>query len=161
MLRKRTYIYTQFHAQNAGDSVSELPDFKFVWALPPELPSKRGFAAPCQYRRLLFSNWLATSFNPLHDDGDAAFHPSVDQKVGVLVPQELKLHSRLFTEERSNSSLASYSNAPDSSLICPGQRFRLKFSKSLRVFFTSKGSAPNFCFLSLWGPAILIFRGTS
>ena len=29
MLRNRTYIYTQFDAQNAGNSVSELPDFKF------------------------------------------------------------------------------------------------------------------------------------
>ena len=26
-----THIYTQFDAQNAGNSVSELPDFKFFW----------------------------------------------------------------------------------------------------------------------------------
>ena len=29
--------------------------------MPPDPPSKRGLAAPCQYRRLLFSNWLPTS----------------------------------------------------------------------------------------------------
>ena len=27
--RNHTYIYTQFDAQNAGNGVSELPDFKF------------------------------------------------------------------------------------------------------------------------------------
>ena len=31
VLRNRTYVYTQFDAQNAGNSVSELPDFKFFW----------------------------------------------------------------------------------------------------------------------------------
>ena len=61
-LRNHSYIYTQFDAQNAGNSVSELPDFKFFWGgMPPDPPSKRGLAAPCQYRRLLFSNWLPTS----------------------------------------------------------------------------------------------------
>ena len=29
--------------------------------MPPDPPSKRGLAAPCQYHRLLFSNWLPTS----------------------------------------------------------------------------------------------------
>ena len=62
VLRNRTYIYTQFDAQNAGNSVSELPDFKFFSGACPQTPlSKRGLAAPCQYRRLLFSNWLPTS----------------------------------------------------------------------------------------------------
>ena len=31
VLRNRTYINVQFDAQNAGYSVSELPDFKFFW----------------------------------------------------------------------------------------------------------------------------------
>ena len=29
--------------------------------MPPDPPSKRGLAVPCQYRRLLFLNWLPTS----------------------------------------------------------------------------------------------------
>ena len=29
--------------------------------MPLDPPSKRGLAIPCQYRRLLFSNWLPTS----------------------------------------------------------------------------------------------------
>ena len=62
VLRNRVYIYTQFDAQNAGNSVSELPDLKFFWgSMPPDPPSKRGLAAPCQYCRLLLSNWLTTS----------------------------------------------------------------------------------------------------
>ena len=62
VLRNRPYIYTQFDAQKAGNSVSELPDFKFFWGgMPPDPPSKRGLEAPCQYRHLLFSNWLPTS----------------------------------------------------------------------------------------------------
>ena len=62
VLRNHTYIYTQFDAQNDGNSVSELPDFKFFsGGIPPDPLSKRGLAAPCQYRRLLFSNWLPTS----------------------------------------------------------------------------------------------------
>ena len=65
---KKSYFFliTQFDAQNAGNSVSELPDFKFFFfwgggGMPPDPPRKRGLAAPCQYRRLLFSNWLPTS----------------------------------------------------------------------------------------------------
>ena len=43
MLRNRTSIYTQFDAQNAGNSVSELPDFKFFWGgMCPDPPSKKG-----------------------------------------------------------------------------------------------------------------------
>ena len=62
VLRNRVYIYTQFDAQNAVNSVSELPDLKFFWgSMPPDPPSKRGLAAPCQYCRLLLSNWLPTS----------------------------------------------------------------------------------------------------
>ena len=53
-LRNRTYIYTQFDAHSAGNSVSELPDFKFFsGGMPPD--------PPCQYHRLLLSNWLLTS----------------------------------------------------------------------------------------------------
>ena len=59
---KKSYLFytqsgaTQFDAQNAGNSVSELPDFKFFGGgIPSDPPSKR------QYRRLLFSNWLPTS----------------------------------------------------------------------------------------------------
>ena len=38
-LRNHTYIYTQFDAQNAGNSVSELPDFKFFrGGVPPDPP---------------------------------------------------------------------------------------------------------------------------
>ena len=70
MLRNRTSIYRQFDAQNAGNSVSELPDFKFFWGgMPPDPHSKRGLAAPCQYPRLLFSNWLPTS-NFIETPGD-------------------------------------------------------------------------------------------
>ena len=62
VLRNRTYIYAQFDAQKAGNGVSELPDFKFFWGggMSLDPPSKRGLAAPCQYRHLLFSNWLPT-----------------------------------------------------------------------------------------------------
>ena len=66
--------------------------------------------------------------------GDAASHPSLDQKVDVLISQELKLHS-VFFRRVSQLKPASYSSAPDPALICPGKLFRLKFSKSLRVFF--------------------------
>ena len=41
VLGNRTYIYTHFDAQNAGNSVSELLDFKFFWgrhAPRPPLP---------------------------------------------------------------------------------------------------------------------------
>jgi len=39
VLRNRTYIYTQFDSQNTGNSVSELPDFKFFWrGMPPDPP---------------------------------------------------------------------------------------------------------------------------
>ena len=30
-LKNRTYIYTQFDAQNAGNNVSEVPDFKLIF----------------------------------------------------------------------------------------------------------------------------------
>ena len=43
-----THIYTQFDAQNTGNSVSELPDFIFFWGgMPPDPPTKRGHVVPC------------------------------------------------------------------------------------------------------------------
>ena len=47
-LKNPTYIYTQFDAQNAGNNVSEVPDFKLIFlgggggVMPPDPPSKRG-----------------------------------------------------------------------------------------------------------------------
>ena len=45
-LRNRTYIYTQFDAQNARNSVSELPDFKFFWGACPQTPLAKGALWP-------------------------------------------------------------------------------------------------------------------
>ena len=48
VLGNHTYIYTQFDAQNARNSVLKLPDFSFFWGrggMPPDPPSERGLAA--------------------------------------------------------------------------------------------------------------------
>ena len=39
----------------------QISDFSRGGGHAPDPPSKRGFEAPCQYRRVLFSNWLPTS----------------------------------------------------------------------------------------------------
>jgi len=47
LMRNRPYFYTQFGAQNAGNSISELPCFKYFWGtMPPDPPNKRGLTAP-------------------------------------------------------------------------------------------------------------------
>ena len=52
----------QYGAQNAGNGISKLPDFKILWeTMPPDPPRLRGFIAPCSYSRLFFSNQLPTS----------------------------------------------------------------------------------------------------
>ena len=45
-LRNRTYIYTQFDTQNARNSVSELPDFRFFWGGMPPDPLAKGALRP-------------------------------------------------------------------------------------------------------------------
>ena len=49
VLRNRTYINVQFDAQNAGYSVSELPDLKFFWGegeACPQIPLAKEAAKP-------------------------------------------------------------------------------------------------------------------
>ena len=60
---KSSFIFcTQFGAQNAGNGISELPDFKILWgSMPPDPPRLRGLAAPCSYSQLFSSNQLPTS----------------------------------------------------------------------------------------------------
>jgi len=38
LVRNRPYFYTQFGAQNAGNSISELPCFKYFWETMPQTP---------------------------------------------------------------------------------------------------------------------------
>ena len=61
--KKSSFIFcTKFGAQNAGNDISELPDFKIFWgSMSPKPPRLRGLTAPCSYSRLLFSNQLPTS----------------------------------------------------------------------------------------------------
>ena len=54
-----------------------------------------------------FNQWVACLCVAFAYHGDAASHPSREEKVDVLISQELKLHSRLFLEERISSSLVS------------------------------------------------------
>ena len=99
VLRNRTYIYTQFDAQNAGNSVSELPDFKFfLGGMPPDHPSKRGPAAPCQYHRLLSQTGclLQTLLKPLYSY--ISYWGGVPYLHVLYVPNIifLEYHSKLF-----------------------------------------------------------------
>ena len=61
VLRNRTYIYTQFDAQNAGNSVSELPDFNFFWGGMPPDPLAKGALQP------LVNNAVANSSQTQHE----------------------------------------------------------------------------------------------
>ena len=45
-MRNRPYFYTQFGAQNAGNSVSELPCFKYFWGTMPPDPLAKGALQP-------------------------------------------------------------------------------------------------------------------
>ena len=46
--RKSSFIFcTQFGVQNAGNGISELPDFNVFWgSMPPDPPRLRGLATP-------------------------------------------------------------------------------------------------------------------
>ena len=58
--KKSSFIFcTQFGAQNAGNGISELPDFKIFWGRMP--PDPHRLTATCSYSRLFFSNQLPTS----------------------------------------------------------------------------------------------------
>ena len=46
VIRNCTYIYTQFDAQNTGNSVSELPDAKLFWGACPETPLAKAVLWP-------------------------------------------------------------------------------------------------------------------
>ena len=58
--RKSSFFFcTQFGSQNAGNGISELPDFNIFWgSMPPDPPRLR---APWLYSRLFFPNQLPTS----------------------------------------------------------------------------------------------------
>ena len=61
--KKSSFIFcTRFGAQNAGNGISELPDFKIFWgSMPPDPPRLRGLVEPWLYSRLFFPNQLPTS----------------------------------------------------------------------------------------------------
>ena len=58
--KKSSFIFcTQFGAQNAGNGISELSDFKIFWGNMPTDPTKlTGLAAPCSDSWLFLSNQL-------------------------------------------------------------------------------------------------------
>lgn len=61
--KKSSFIVrTQVGAQNSGNCISELPDFKIFWGggIPPDPPRRRGLTSPCLYSWLLYSNQLPT-----------------------------------------------------------------------------------------------------
>ena len=69
MLRNRTYIYTQFDAKNAGNSISELLDFKIFWGACPQTPLAKGALRPLVNTVAYYSQTgclLQTLLKPLH-----------------------------------------------------------------------------------------------
>ena len=51
-----------YNFQNAGNGISEPPDFKIFWgSMPPDPARLMGLTAPCSYSRLFFFNQLPTS----------------------------------------------------------------------------------------------------
>jgi len=69
VLRNRTYIYTQLDAQNAKNSVSELPEFNFFWGACPQTPLAKGALRPL-VNTVAYSSQtgclLQTLLKPLH-----------------------------------------------------------------------------------------------
>ena len=61
--KKSSFIFcTRFGTQNAGNGISEFPDFKILWgSMPPDPPRLRGLVAPWLYSWLFFPNQLPTS----------------------------------------------------------------------------------------------------
>ena len=123
--------------------------------------------------------------------GDAASHPSLDEKVDVLISQELKLHSRLFQKSvpaqswwaeemrriqplfmQANLSSWSFPRHPPTAARPSVLGCGIAPSLSSCVFFINKGSAQirhvSLAFaihwsilLSLCGPVIAVFRRAS
>ena len=110
---KSYFIFcTQFGAQNAGNSISQLPDFKIFWGTMPPAPCwLRGSTVPCSYSRLFFSNQLPTSkFIETPGDNNISLefqqqcwhqHFSVKKKKikGSFFPNFLRIHHYIQTSE--------------------------------------------------------------